>query len=232
MSSIQLMMTGNPLETPLKTLSREGLERVVINTIWDKSWTSLDYVDHKRAYSAYFHHIYQNLCKAACSGDPQIADYTHEHLLHILCLLKKEAKTKMEISALVFGLTPSQAERAINLAAALLVPLNFSGVGGARPGEISTWRSNETLKELVDDRTKKWSNSSATTTCTTCKPCTSEIKFPRSFSVWHLNFLAGFNIVWTNNLSDHLLVLDDEAEVTVCIFHQVKFLELHQDLPQ
>ncbi len=130
MAGIPLMVTGNPLESPLKTNSIKIVERVVINTIWDTQWTMLDYVDHKHAYSAYFHHMYQNLCKAACSGNAQIPDYTHEQILQILCLLKKEAKTKMEISALiplVFGSTPSQAERAINLAAALLVPLNFSG---------------------------------------------------------------------------------------------------------
>ncbi|KAE9369780.1 hypothetical protein N431DRAFT_345092 [Stipitochalara longipes BDJ] len=98
---------------------------------------------------------------------------------------------------------------------------------------MTTWRPNESLKGLVDGKAKIWSSLSAPTNtpCTTCTTCTSTTKFPRSFSAWHLKFLAGFSIVWTNNLSDHLLVLDNEAEVTVYIFHQVKLLELHQNMP-
>jgi len=50
--------------------------------------------------------------------------------------------------------------------------------------------------------------------------------------VLYLKFMTGFNIIWTNNLLDHLLVLDDEVGVTAYIFHQVKVLELHQNLPK
>jgi hypothetical protein len=42
--------------------------------------------------------------------------------------------------------------------------------------------------------------------------------------------VAGFKIVWTSNLLDHLLVLDADEKVKVHIYHQVKLLQHQQEL--
>ncbi|KAH7400239.1 hypothetical protein BKA64DRAFT_671429 [Cadophora sp. MPI-SDFR-AT-0126] len=216
------------------TSTTAGLDRMVVNTMWNTSWTPLEYRGCQKEYAAYFNNIYKELCKAACSGDAQIPSYTHEKLLQIVNILKDEDITRDEI-ALLLPTVPGSGclhqERALNLAAGLLVPLNFRGIGGARPGKLIVWNSNETLKQLVAAEIQLWSGSSgAITTSTPCTTCISSTSFSTRFSAWHLKYLAGFEIIWTNELSDHLRMSVDEADISVHIFHQVKILELHQDL--
>ncbi|KAH7313172.1 hypothetical protein BKA65DRAFT_467615 [Rhexocercosporidium sp. MPI-PUGE-AT-0058] len=225
----------HPLASRLSaTRATAGLDRIVINSIWNTNWTPLDYRSWQKNYSAYFDNIYTELCTAACSGEERVPSYTHEQLLKIINVLKDEDKTKDEIVLLlptISGFDPLHHERVLNLAAGLLVPLNFRGVGGARRGKLAVWRPDETLKQLVAAEVQLWTGSnSLTATNTPCSTCISSTSFPRRFSAWHLRFLAGFNIIWTNNLSDHLQILVDEVDTSVYIFHQVKILELHQNI--
>ncbi|KAG4436282.1 hypothetical protein IFR05_008222 [Cadophora sp. M221] len=220
------------------THATAGLDRIAANSMWNANWTPLEYQTCQKNYSAYFDNIYKELCAAACSGEARIPRYTHEQLLKIITVLKDEDKTKDEI-ALLLPTVPGSGilhqERVLNLAAGLLVPLNFRGVGGARRGKLVVWRPDETLKQLLAAEIQLWSGSN---TCSSiianppCSTCISTTSFPRRFSAWHLRFLAGFNIIWTNNLSDHLQIFVDEVDISIHIFRQVKILELHQNLPK
>ncbi|KAH9207226.1 hypothetical protein DL95DRAFT_374508 [Leptodontidium sp. 2 PMI_412] len=74
----------------------------------------------------------------------------------------------------------------------------------------------------MEDKVKIWSGQAgaAGPAAAPCPTCTSSVSFPRRFTAWHLQFLASFKIRWTNNLSDHLLILDNEVDLAVYIFHQ------------
>lgn len=52
------------------------------------------------------------------------------------------------------------------------------------------------------------------------------LKLPRSFDAWSLEVVGGIEIGFTNNLDDHLLLVEDDTKVLV--FHQVWFLKHHQ----
>ncbi len=49
------------------------------------------------------------------------------------------------------------------------------------------------------------------------------VKLDKFFTAKNLSRLAGIKIYWTNNLADHLRILDEDSEVA--IFHHALFLE-------
>jgi hypothetical protein len=51
-----------------------------------------------------------------------------------------------------------------------------------------------------------------------------DIKLEKIFNARGLCRIAGINIIWTNNLADHLLITDDEDK-KVAIFHHASFLK-------
>jgi hypothetical protein len=53
-----------------------------------------------------------------------------------------------------------------------------------------------------------------------------EAKFGEDFTALNLSKFAGNRIRWTNNLANHLRLMDNDA--ALCIFHHVCFLK-HQD---
>lgn len=49
------------------------------------------------------------------------------------------------------------------------------------------------------------------------------IKFPRVFNAWTIDTIGGIEVKLTNNLADHLLLVEDDT--TVLVFHHASFLE-------
>lgn len=54
-----------------------------------------------------------------------------------------------------------------------------------------------------------------------------DVKLEKMFNARNLGRIAGINIVWTDNLADHLRMIDDEDK-KVAIFHHASFLKCHQ----
>ena len=54
-----------------------------------------------------------------------------------------------------------------------------------------------------------------------------DVKFEKTFNARNLGRLAGIRIVWTDNLADHLRIID-EGDKTVAIFHHASFLKCQQ----
>lgn len=52
------------------------------------------------------------------------------------------------------------------------------------------------------------------------------VKLDKIFNARNLERIAGMKIIWTDNLADHLQVLDEDSEIA--IFHHVTFLEIMQ----
>lgn len=73
------------------------------------------------------------------------------------------------------------------------------------------WESS-TLRECVDsyfDETPKMS-------------CES-VKLPKAFNAWSIDTVGGIRVRLTDNLADHLLLVEDDT--TVLVFHHASFLE-------
>ncbi|KAH7156050.1 hypothetical protein EDB81DRAFT_645679, partial [Dactylonectria macrodidyma] len=53
-----------------------------------------------------------------------------------------------------------------------------------------------------------------------------DVKLPKSFNGWSLETTGGIEIIFTNDLMDHLLLTEDDSKV--CVFHYASFLECHR----
>lgn len=49
------------------------------------------------------------------------------------------------------------------------------------------------------------------------------IKLPKAFNAWSIDTIGGIEVKLTNNLADHLLLVEDDT--TVLVFHHASFLE-------
>jgi len=82
--------------------------------------------------SPYFHHIYEELSANARreAQDVQLAaQVSHGYVLDIVVRLMDPAMQPSSVFEILGGHTP-RAERCLRLAAGLLLPLNFEGIGG------------------------------------------------------------------------------------------------------
>ncbi|KAL2141656.1 hypothetical protein VTI28DRAFT_2150 [Corynascus sepedonium] len=111
--------------------------------------------------------------------------------------------------------TEEARERSINLAVRLLVMMR---VGVARH-HVSLRRClrwergplRDCVHRLFDEPPKL-----------SCEP----IRLPKSFDAWSIANVAGIEVAFTDNLADHLLLIDDDTRLL--IFHHASFLEYHR----
>ncbi|KUJ21226.1 uncharacterized protein LY89DRAFT_770466 [Mollisia scopiformis] len=233
MSSVPLHRIDQLQGSLRKTPNTPTFSLAVTRTIWTTGPPMPGFQLRDKEYRSYFVHIYKELTAAACSGDSQIPDLTHKQILEIVQQLKVHPCTKSEAQDFFRSASNNndaqRIERAVILAAGLLVPLNFKAGGGARRGATVSWENNDTLSQMAEKEfaARLQTSSAARTKCPSCNRVT---KFPRSFNARQLTRIAGFEIIWTNNLLDHLLLEDDDGTLKVYIFHQAKILEHHLSL--
>ena len=233
-----------PLSSIKRTKPTTTFKREIVSKIWNTSITRWEFEKQQASHDAYFHHIYQNICEAACTGSSAIPRMTQDQILELVAKLRNGGKSQQQfVQVLMATVTPSllllEAERAVKVAAGLLVPLNF-GAGGLQRGEVVAWSPNETLEKAVADPFSALrSRTSALLLgqhqlCNVCVHSPLITSFPRSFNAKQIEYIAGFEIVWTSNLVDHLLVLDidEKAPIKLHIFHHVKQLQWHLQLGQ
>lgn len=99
----------------------------------------------------------------------------------------------------------------IDFAARLITPINI----GTLPNEVNKRRHLEwdtgTLRSLIADHF----NESQILAF-------ERLRLPKTFDAWSLCKIGGIQIRFTDNLADHLLLVDDDA--VVLVFHHVSYL--------
>lgn len=99
----------------------------------------------------------------------------------------------------------------IDFVAGLITPINI----GTRPNEVKDRRhlqwTSGTLRRLVAD----YFNDPPVLTF-------EHLKLPKAFDAWSLCKVGGIKIRFTDNLADHLLLIDDDT--TLLVFHHVSYL--------
>lgn len=98
------------------------------------------------------------------------------------------------------------------LTARLLVMMNVGRLmSEAHPRRNIPWES-DSLRNCVRD----YFHESPKMSC-------EGIKLPKAFNAWSIDTIGGIEVKLTNNLADHLLLVEDDT--TVLIFHHASFLE-------
>jgi hypothetical protein len=221
------------------------------------------YLKSSAAYDAYFIHIYEVLCAAAEDSDDhelRLGDIAHGEVLDIILRLQSDRGSQQEILASL-NWQSAKGQRMIRLAAALLLPFNFNGIGGWRSGPAVEWNQTESVEDIVSHHLQQLlpvqhPSTLVRTICNACASHTrcilcnmvvpleaprrvpkldltenSSFKFSRTFSAYKLKYVAGFKIVWTSNILEHLKLVDAESGKTkVFLFHHTKILDHHLGL--
>ncbi|KAH9889671.1 hypothetical protein F4778DRAFT_773285 [Xylariomycetidae sp. FL2044] len=141
-----------------------------------------------------------------------------------LVLLKDPPLTRDEIlvraQQMLRPATPEQHGHAVDLVARLLVMMRVGEVGHefAGGGPASEWPGGECLSGFVRG-------------CFCERPVLrgESVKLEKSFIAHSLGLIAGVDIHWTNNLADHLRLMNDDT--VVCVFHHSTFLRSARDSP-
>jgi hypothetical protein len=254
MAGLPLLATS--LDSKLSdTPSNQGFRRAVINKMWTKTFGQNEFSKKSAAYNAYFVHIYEPLCHAGSSGDfeEQIRAVTHAELLDITIRLQTGLETGSQMMQ-----TERTVKLAAGIFLPLNFG---SIRGAHRPGRVVNWGLDQSLTQLVEStflalctpqqQPQIWQTVTSCSLHPTCSSCASTVPstaqvpvltmdrpinartsyFPRSFSAYKLNYIAGFQVIWTSNLLDHLRLVDeDDTGIKVFIFHHTILLDLHLSL--
>jgi hypothetical protein len=197
---------------------------VVVEQLWGSQPSKLTLLEREANLEAFFDLYFRyyakqcNLIGRHAKGSNSSVE-THKDIMNIAQLLQQPLSREevwMRMSDFLKAADKEQHENSINLVARLLLMIKFGDIphecGGGRHIE---W-SHGSLVEFVHDY---FSPPPA---------CGHErIKLEKSFNALNLQRIAGIQIRWTDNLADHLRMMDDDKAVAV--FHHASFLEYQLD---
>lgn len=145
---------------------------------------------------------------------------THQDILEIVAILRKDLKRDEVRQKLLAKMPRSHSngsdeslDCSIDLAIRLLLMMKVGHLPNYySPYKELLWEQGPTLREFV-----------AKTFASRGTFASERVKLDKFFTARNLSRLAGMKICWTNNLADHLRILDEDTEVA--IFHHASFLE-------
>lgn len=214
------------LSQPLQSLS---LRHYFLCSVFDLQPFELHMATVQATDNAYesFFTRYSYLSKLAANKDREAERITHWYLIEIITLLKKQDLTRGDVVVMVMqdqvvAHSQSLARTLVDLAAGLWLMLSIS----VYPGDISydepiIWKDYEILGSEQD-----LSQGLILKNIPHRYNSTELVKLPQAFTAAHLEQIGGIEVIWTNNLADHLLLKDDDTKLM--LFHQVSILQLHK----
>jgi hypothetical protein len=166
------------------------------------------------AFSAYFTSWYEDQC-----SDSTVSKMTIGDILSIMTLVRGNLETRQSLRNKALQIHQQQfREHEIDIAITLAARLwSLSYVDGRKP-PFSTGNAIDWIAGSLNDTLAAYFQPSST----------EKGKLPRFFTAEKFDRIAGFKIIWTGNLLDHLKMTDDDK--AVYLFHQVSFLALHGSL--
>jgi hypothetical protein len=152
-------------------------------------------------------------------------------------LSREEVRNQMSTSDFLKAADEEQHDNSINLVARLLLMMKFGDLPHECVGGRFVRWSSGTLSEFVHGYFSgppaytPPAYSLSTTTAPASTPsaftppaCTHRhIKLEKQFNALNLHRIAGIRVSWTDNLADHLRMMDDDK--TVAVFYHASFLE-------
>jgi hypothetical protein len=169
--------------------------------------------------AAYFRY-YAKQCEVVAlhDGGKHVCVQTHQAIGRIVAMIRKD-KTWREVHDSLRGdnSSASDEERSntINLAARALMMMEIGNISFAHSGSRGLEWSQGSLRDFIHQRfpSKHTLHHEKT-------------KLEKIFNARGISRIAGMQILWTNNLADHLRLMNDDKGVA--IFHHASFLQRQQ----
>ncbi|EGX91775.1 hypothetical protein CCM_05932 [Cordyceps militaris CM01] len=221
--SVQTFVNTSVLGATIADSTKAALE----DAFWDCEGAQLDLADINL--NRYWN-FYQSECaKALHGGGKHIATRTHHDVIECVRMLRsgqerRAVKDHLRARLTAFHTNEDEIlDNSIDLAASVLLMMNFCtypyGFSGRR---WLNWNNGASLQTLLHDFFGADAAAAETRT-------DSVVKLEKIFTAHNLMRIAGLQVVWTDNMLDHLRLTDDDRRVHV--FHHASFLEVQKHSP-
>jgi hypothetical protein len=193
----------------------------MVQGFWDTNSSFLDFQSGHQC-DKYFSY-YAEQCRLALSdGGQHILPRTHRNVIEMAAHLRNSVRRHELKDILRPNLPnppPSDADEildnTIDLTARLLLMVNVGSFQyGVSENSQLSWRDG-TVNEFLQGRFRVNKVLEGTS-----------IKLEKIFNARNLQRIAGIQIIWTDNLADHLSMKDDDTRVA--IFHHASFLQFQE----
>lgn len=213
MSSLNSSIQSSPISVDIKC--------ELLQHFWGLDVRPSNYYDSSLDHDVYFSFYIEQCSDALHDGGRHVSVRTHQDIIQIAEYLKSHMDRdgiKEILSSSLPIPKPANEEEILNgsidLVARLLLMVEFGCLHYGFSGRSQV----------------RWTNASlAASTCEYFNALRileqETIKLERTFDARNLGRVAGIEIEWTNNLADHLRLIDGEDERKVAIFHHASFLE-------
>ncbi|KAE9378895.1 hypothetical protein N431DRAFT_478027 [Stipitochalara longipes BDJ] len=189
----------------------EGLRDIIIEQFWGRcAVKDLDY-------NAYFR-FHASVCGVQLPNDHAMK--TYRDLLFIVHQLKQQPlETRADVRAKLCSAAPkfkscssAQLDKSLELVIRLWLMLSANGLGSFTPGQtVIYWPDDKSLTQVINESFPR-----------TIRLDFGQRHFPPSLTIFNLVRFGGFQVKWTSNLVDHLL-LNKQGQILV--FHSVSVLQ-------
>lgn len=211
------------LQHDLESTINPQLRSEILRTLWNCNGTidTQNFVQESAYFDSFFEYYDQQCAAARHDTKTQTLIRTHSDLLNIIGELRDTGRTKSAIkTSLRLKLllhdsddTNELLEDGLDLAARIWLMLfvgEYRQIIGPAQRQI-TWKENDSILGLLE---REFSNH---------VEIKDNVKLEKLFTARNMERIAGLEIIWTNNLADHLRLFDDDTRVA--IFHQACFLK-------
>ncbi|KAH7309937.1 hypothetical protein BKA65DRAFT_167870 [Rhexocercosporidium sp. MPI-PUGE-AT-0058] len=202
------------------------LKLVVVEYLWGRQPSQFTFPGGKANLEAYFQPYFKYYAQqCTLIGRHAKGKYssveTHNNIMHIAQLLRADLPretARKHMSDFLICEDGKQHDNSINLAARLLSMVRVGDVPHELGGRHIEWQHGA-FREFIHRLFAPTPGRSH-----------DRLKLERSFKALNVKRIAGIEIWWTDNLADHLRMMDDDN--AVFIFHHASFLEyqLHNTL--
>lgn len=208
------------LDSPLQTRVNGLVKREIISSFWGVDNTDLGTSKESFELKQYFGHYTAQSDLALHDLGRYVSARTHRDIIDIIDLFKQglgrdEIKHHLDLQNATTGFHDRhQALNAsIDLAIRLFLMLEVGRIHNSFSGHKELRWEHGSLQSFV---TSHFGSPQALQG--------ERVKFEKIFIARNLGQIAQIGIVWTNNLADHLCMLEDDTKVAV--FHHASFLEM------
>jgi len=197
----------------------------ILNIVWDSNFTTRSFSQDEfigASYLRYYGEQCRNALHTQCF-DGFIT--THGDILSIIQQLKDINTTRAQLKNDLRNLRPQDSEvllwESIDLAVRLWLMIDIGELKhGFVPGQKSLLWQHGPLKDVLERRFSTPPDISMRVV---------RVKLDRIFNARNLERIAGLQIIWTDNISDHLRLMVDDTRIA--IYHHASSLEHHKDNP-
>jgi hypothetical protein len=206
--------------------------QIVIERLWGPPQTSQhDLLEGKAQLDAFFDIYFKYYADQCDIIDGKYSSVeTHSDIMDIAQLLQQalpREEVRKRMSNFLRAADKEQHDNSINLVARLFLMMKFGDLPHECFGGRSVEWSSGTFSEFIRgyfSRPPDGRPPDGSPPAYSPPACSHDhIKLEKQFNALNLQRIAGIQISWTDNLADHLCMMDDDK--TVAVFYHASFLE-------